>query len=114
MSKRENEIKHEAMMKRIIKVMDLTQDSVERVYGNLILQPSCIAAGKKMRVLRESRGLTVECLAENIGCSPEYLKLCEDGVIPPSGRVANAYTIFFNKTFSELFDELKSIPIPML
>lgn len=111
MSVKENNIKHETAIEKIIDVMGITKTLVERLYGKYILHSACVTTGKRLRSLRESRGLSVECFAEHIGCSPEYIELYEDGVIPPSGKVANAYTSFFNKTFTELFDEIKDVSV---
>lgn len=111
MSVKENNIKHETAIEKIIDVMGLTRILVERIYGKHIYHAACVSAGKKLRKLREGRGLSIEILAERIGCSPECIELYEDGVIPPSGKVANAYSDFFNKTFSELFEEIKDVSV---
>lgn len=109
MSVKENNIKHETAIEKIIDVMGLTRVLVERMYGKYIYHTACVSTGKKLRKLREGRGLSVECLAECMGCSPEFIELYEDGVIPPSEKVANTYSDFFNKTFSELFEDIKDV-----
>jgi len=111
MSLKEKNIKHETAIEKIIDVMGLTRVLVERMYGKYIYHAAFVSTGRKLRKLREGRGLSVESLAERIGCSPECIKLYEDGVIPPSGKVANSYSDFFNKTFSELFEDIKDVSV---
>jgi transcriptional regulator with XRE-family HTH domain len=40
--------------------------------------------GRRLRFLRNMRGLTQEILAELVACSPEYISRIERGLISPS------------------------------
>ncbi|MBE6801203.1 MAG: helix-turn-helix domain-containing protein, partial [Ruminococcaceae bacterium] len=67
MSLKEKNIKHETAIEKIIDVMGLTRVLVERMYGKYIYHAAFVSTGRKLRKLREGRGLSVESLAERIG-----------------------------------------------
>lgn len=112
MKEKEFENEHEAIVKKIAKMTDFSEEDVEVFYGSYMLQPFAISTGKKMKKLREEMGLSIRGLAHIFNCSSSFLKLSEEGLIWPSELTAKNYLDFFGVTFEELFGEMKNFILP--
>lgn len=59
--------------------------------------------GNRIRMFREAKGLTQEELAEEIGCSVDFVSLCERGANFPSLHNCERLSQAFGITLPELF-----------
>ena len=63
------------------------------------------AFAKKIRKLRESKGLTTRMLAEEIGISCGQISKYENDINEPTLSVLNKYKNYFNVTLDYLCDD---------
>lgn len=71
-------------------------------------------SGEKLRALRKSRKIPVTALAREFGCSRQYIHMLEQSPQPPSRKMLEKYSLFFNVSTDYLIgneEELNSITI---
>ena len=70
------------------------------------MQPDKLKAsfGKRIRSLRRVRDLTQEQLAEEVGCSTEYISRIERGLVSPSFEILSALANALHVEVSALFN----------
>lgn len=104
-------IERQDALKRVADVTKCSLEDVEKMYGEHLLSPACVSVGKKMRALREERGVTLECLASQIGCEECFLTITEEGLIPPTGKISLGFADFFGVPWHQIFEEVKDIKV---
>ncbi|MBI5647091.1 MAG: helix-turn-helix transcriptional regulator [Ignavibacteriae bacterium] len=67
--------------------------------------------GKRLKDLRNARGLTQEQFAEQLGVSAGFISQCECGVYYPSMAACERLTEAFGITMKELFDFADPKPV---
>ncbi len=70
------------------------------------MQPDKLKAsfGKRIRSLRRVRDLTQEQLAEEVGCSTEYISRIERGLVSPSFEILSALANALHVEVGALFN----------
>ena len=107
-------ITRENAVKKIMEKTDYSIEDVEYFYGDYIISPACIAVGQKIKSIREENSLSLEMLANLIPCSPEFIEITEEGLIPPGLHFSKRFIEIFSvgsweKIFGEVKDAIKSV-----
>lgn len=62
-----------------------------------------IGIGKKLRILRNEKGKTLECTADEIGISRSALAMYEQGKRIPRDEVKVAISKYYERSVEEIF-----------
>jgi len=94
---------------KIAKTIEFPEYAVEFFYGNTVLHPAVVATGKKMKEIREEKGLSREDIKNHIYCSPAFLELIEEGLIPPTVETGLAFAKYFDLPWEDIFGDVAGL-----
>lgn len=103
-------MKSEAI-KRIAEVTELPEEDIEKIYGEYISSPACITVGQRMKQIREEDNKTLEDVSVKLSCSPAFLEIIEEGLIPPTAKISLAFADMFHLPWHQVFDEIKNVKV---
>lgn len=80
----------------------------------IFLERENMFSGEKLKALRESRNISVASLAKEFGCSRQYIHKLEQSTTPPSRKMMEKYSLFFDVSTDYLIgnnNEVNSITV---